>query len=94
MKAIQTFASLTKMTLPQAKWFLDRMPQKLAISASEYFQGVVMNEAEAREVAQLLQPYFNLSWSQVGGQVLPFDMVVTAPWAVKSGEPSAPANAE
>lgn len=94
VKAIDAFAKLTGMTLTQAKWFLNQMPQDLAIPCSEYFQGVVMDEFEAREVSQILMPYFDLSWREAGGHVLGYGMVVVPPWAVKDGEPTQPANAE
>jgi hypothetical protein len=90
-RAVDTFARLTGMSLDQSKWFLGQLPQKLAVPAVEYFQGVVMTEAEAQQVDALLSQFFELQWSQAGGQVLTFGMTTVAPWSPTRVPPTASA---
>lgn len=79
-KAIAALADVTDLSLKQAKYITDQLPQLLSQAECETFISVVMTESEVTDAQNKLAPFFELHRMPSGINVLPYGMTPISPW--------------
>jgi hypothetical protein len=81
--AIQDLANVSNLTLAQAKYIVDNLPQPLCVGACEVFRSVIVTDDELR-IARTHLVKFDYEISAAEDNVLSYGACITPPWQKQS----------
>lgn len=80
LNAVRVLSSVTGMSINQANWFVDQLPQPLSTPLPESFRSAVLTKEECDNLKIVLSSAFDYTISEAGQPVLPFGARMTSPW--------------